>query len=316
MYRHPKFALGLLLLIFLFSIVTFNYFFQKKASTFDLSSAQNRFNLQFGLTSKDSRNFWDFLAGLNIPSAVSSGISFAVEGTSSAALAFASPIKGTMDVASHKVDFVGQMNSRIFSTDFSGTVFKFPDSLNLAIASQNLVPTASSCIDLPPEVSALISKESIAGLQYLGFFDPQKECVLIFNTGNFDIDSFVGILDENNEPLYKEETIENTRISLIKRAAIFQIGQWTFVSSSLESAKKVLEVQKREGQGVDFPMKELQKLDFALLFADNSQNPVPEELLASLFGSKNKIKDMAKRTKRLELTVSGENFWGSIEAKQ
>ncbi|MBI3342112.1 hypothetical protein HY024_03230 [Candidatus Curtissbacteria bacterium] len=313
MLRYPKYALGLLITAAVVLFLIISFFFTKKTnvSKFNLSSENNKFRLQFNISQKDQNNFAKFLENVSLPSNTEKGITFGLDATSSAILNFQTPIEGQLNLSATKITTTGNLNFPLVTKNISSESFLFPKNLSFAIAGPNLGASAATYLNLPPKVKATIEENSASGGQILAFFGQAVDGVYIFKTGNFDIESFK---DANPQGglVYKEETTENTKFSLINNLASFQVGDWTIMASSLENAKTMLAQQKDPKDSIYFPPQTGSTTPtIALLF----QNPVPEQLLSTIFGNKEKIPAFLANIQKIDFAAKNQSFNLTVTAR-
>src|SRR3990167_1432858 len=97
--RHFKIFLSLIALFLI--VVAFTLITNKpqKANTLNLTAQNNQFHLAFNFESQNQEAFLKFLQNLNLPPEAAEGLDFKLDATSSAKLAFASPINADYKVS-------------------------------------------------------------------------------------------------------------------------------------------------------------------------------------------------------------------------
>lgn len=313
MQRYPKLALGLLIIIAFAAFLTISLIFKKSASlsSFTLESKQNKLHLQFNLNKRDKENFAQFLEKLSLQANLEEGITFQMDATSSAMLAFSTPVTGPLNLQENKVTASGKLAHPISSDNQEGESFRFPKSLNFAIAGPNLISNAATYLDLPPQIKNTIEDNSANSLQILALFDKDAHGIFIFKTGNFDVESFKDL--PPSTLTYKEETSDSTKFSLVNNFVLFEIGEWTVISTSRDAAKAILAQQKNPEDSIYFPPQNNAVTPTAsLLFLNPRSNPAPENLLIKIFGTKEKIPTFLTNVARIDFSARGKDFSAAI----
>ena len=307
MLGRPKITLGLTLLAITFLLVVIASVPKKSSrSTFELTAQKNRFKFSFNISEKDTSNFQKLLEKLALPQSAAYGIEFELDSTPSAMLDFAAPIKGTQVVTSKSLEIKGEItNSAAAQTD-AFQRFSFPQDLNFALSAVGLQDAAKIYLDLPPDLAQSIAQNSAFGPQYLATFG--NSSIYIFKTGTFDITT----VKDSGEG-YKEEVLDSVNVYILTKVTAFEIGQWTYIASSLDAAKAVINTQKDPKNSIDFPNSE--KGNFALLFINSPNYPAPESLLIKIFGSKAKIPKSIEQISKIEFTLKDTTFSGLIDLK-
>lgn len=306
MVRRPKKALGLIIASIVFLLVVIAVSPKKSLlSTFKITASQNRFYVGFDISKKDSADFQKLLEKLSAPESISKGLEFELDSTPSAMLSFAVPVEGTLDPSPNSLIISGNLTRPETSETYVFQSFSFPQDLNFALSSANLQEAAKIYLDLPPEIAGSVAQNSAVGPQYLVVFP--NSSVYIFKTGTFDVASV------KNQREYKEETIDNIKVYLLAQVSIFEIGEWTYIASNLDAAKSVVSTQKDPENTINFP--NIEKGNFAMLFASSEKNPVSDDLLVKIFGSKDKVPNYMSKISKIEFTLKDTTFSGLIELK-
>lgn len=317
MLRYPKIALGLIIItvaaVFL-GLTSLKHLNQ--LSTFSLSSEQNKFNLKFNSSGQDKDNFSKVIQKLSLPSDTTKGLTFGLDSTSSAVLTFKTPIKGQFNATNSQITFSGELDQPIKLGEQYTEAFRFPRNLNFAYAAENISANAQKYLALPSIVAKDIKENAASAIQIIAFLGPENNWIYIFKTGNFDIESYKNQTAETKDLVVKEETIDGTKFSLLNNLAFFQIGEWTFASTSFDVAKSLFQHQKDPKDSIYFPQKgSSPPPSLAVLYQNSSTSPVPESLLIAIFGSKEKIPGFLLKAEKIEFTVNNKNFNGSLITK-
>src|SRR3989338_7219539 len=269
----------LLLVIFVISSK-----FTNAGTGLEITPIGNKFRLNFQIPKNDQENFSRTLSQLNLPQEVKEGVEFELDATSSAALAFASPINAKLNFKTKQVKIKGLTNSTS-PVLFLPESFKLPQSTKLAIFAPDIKNFLDSQVNIPPELTNLkIPKE---------------------------------------EEFYKREQIEESfETHLLKlpqktesqksTLSIFQLGQWIFIASSQEAARKFIQVQKFEKGAIEFPKSKQATL---VVLIKNPDIDTASSLGQILLSSKKDWLNIFSNIQELEFVLKGNVFSGLINLK-
>lgn len=311
MAKRPKIVLGLALLAFIFFFLWSKSLSSKSGliSTFQISSRQNKFNISFNLTNADKSRFENALAALKLPASLEKGASFELDSTSSAQLAYVSPVKGKMNFVPSGINFSGNPKRIAVPANLTFQTFNFPQNLNFAFSGTNLTNMAQDYLTLPANLADTITKDSSPDAQVVASFGQEPNTVYIFKTGNFDITSLKEMTSSGE---YKQETQDGVTLYILKNITAFEIGDFSFITSNLDSAKAIIAATK-DKKHVSFPTEK--EGIVSLLYLNTDKNPVPQSLLNKIFNSPKKVPTFLKNISRLTFHLKDKSFTGSIETK-
>src|SRR3989338_1134862 len=226
----------LLLVIFVISSK-----FTNAGTGLEITPIGNKFRLNFQIPKNDQENFSRTLSQLNLPQEVKEGVEFELDATSSAALAFASPINAKLNFKTKQVNF--------------------DDLSNLKI----------------PKEEEFYKREQIE-------------------------ESFETHL------LKLPQKTESQKSTL----SIFQLGQWIFIASSQEAARKFIQVQKFEKGAIEFPKSKQATL---VVLIKNPDIDTASSLGQILLSSKKDWLNIFSNIQELEFVLKGNVFSGLINLK-
>ena len=149
MANRPKMVLGLAI-FFIALFILFSKIFPgsvSPVSTFQITASKNQFDISFNLTKSDQPQFQKALEALQLPSSLQQGASFELDSTSSAKLAYVSPIKGQFNFSPKTVHFSGNTNRTAVVRNLSFQSFVLPQNLNFAISGTDLAKTAQNYLN-------------------------------------------------------------------------------------------------------------------------------------------------------------------------
>lgn len=308
MANHPKMVLGLAI-PFIVLFILFSKIFPgsvSSVSTFEIAAEKNQFDLSLNLTKSDKQQFQKALEALQLPSSLQKGASFELDSTSSAKLAYVAPVNGQFTFTANTVNFSGNIAHTTVPANLVFQSFSLPQNLNFAFSGANLTNMAQSYLNLPKDLADSITKDSSADAQIVASFGQEPNIVYIFKTGNFDVTSLKDLAGGEG---YKQESQDGITLYILKNITAFEIRDFSFMTSNLDSAKAVIAASKSKNH-ISFPA-EKQGIS-SLLYVNTGKNPVPENLLIKMFNSPKKIPTFLKNISRLTFTLKDKSFTGSI----
>ena len=298
----------------------------RNSSQITLTANQNKFKLNFNLTNQDLTKFSKVLDKLNLPQSVKDGIEFELDATSSAKLAFTAPIKANLNILPEKIIFQGEVD-KSFLSDQEAESIKIPASTNLVVFGNNVAEFVRSRLNLPDQFSDWFSKNLISAQgQYFIVFGPNSDFALVFKNPSIDIDGLKNIKDiRSNQSLYKEESIDNIKLYLLKLSesldekdltiVFFQEGDWTFFASSREAAQELIKIQKSQTPSINFPQKRTTGVSLIIIFRNNGENSIGENFSNFIFQEGNNLAKSIDRIKNFEFILKKDKFSGLINLK-
>ncbi len=320
----PKLILGLFLAaaILLFS---YPFFKQPPKATASIIYKENKFNLNFQIPNQDRQNYLQALAQLNLPQSTLSGVQFQLDSTSSAKLAFVSPVKVNLNLNNQNLDFWGRFDKPPQSTTFDQKLnLKIPNTAVLTIFAPDFKSFIKGRFLLPKNFSAWLDENlnSSTG-QYLIIFDNQPDFALVLKPSHA-ID-FSGLQSLNTADIegssYKEETQDNVTFHLLNipqtkekttTFTFFQMGDFAYLTSSLESAKVLRDSEKGNGSYVHSFNQKSGKIATALFFR-NADLEETTKAVNFLTGNDEKVTNIILKIKEAEFLQEDKNFSGYIK---
>lgn len=308
MANRPKILLGLAI----FFIVLFILFSKiipgsiSPVSTFQITAQKNQFDLSFNLAKGDKPQLENALATLKLPISIEKGISFELDSTSSARLAYVSPVNGKFNFFTNTLNFNGNIPRTAVANNVVFQSFNFPQNLNFAISGVNLTNMAQSYLNLPKNLTDSIVKNSSPDAQVVASFGQDPNIIYIFKTGNFDMTSLKDMAESGE---YKQETQDGVIMYILKNVTAFEIADFSYITSNLDAAKAVIAVSKNKDH-ITFPAEKEGVV--SLLFINTDKNPAPQSLLLKMFNTEKKIPTFLKNISRLNFDLKDKSFTGSI----
>lgn len=311
MAKRPKIVLGLAI-SFIFLFVLFTRIYPGRispVSTFQVTPHKNQFDLSFSLTKSDQPQFQKAQEALKLPSSIQKGATFELDSTSSAKLAYAAPIKGHFSFVAKTVNFSGNIEHAAVPANLVFQSFNLPQSLNFALTGASLTDMAQDYLALPENIADAVVSDSSPDAQVVASFGQEPNIVYIFKTGNFDI---TALKDLAGDEQYKQESQDGVTLYILKNVTAFEIGDFSYITSNLDSAKAVIAAIKNKNH-TRFPTEK--EGIVSLLYLNTDKNPVPQSLLTKIFNSPKKVPTFLKNISRLTFNLKDRSFTGSIETK-
>ncbi|OGD87976.1 hypothetical protein A3D81_00045 [Candidatus Curtissbacteria bacterium RIFCSPHIGHO2_02_FULL_40_17] len=306
----------LLLVIFVISSK-----FTNAGTGLEITPIGNKFRLNFQIPKNDQENFSRTLSQLNLPQEVKEGVEFELDATSSAALAFASPINAKLNFKTKQVKIKGLTNSTS-PVLFLPESFKLPQSTKLAIFAPDIKNFLDSQVNIPPELTSFINNLFSQRGQLLAFYN-DNDFLMITKANQVNFDDLSNLKIPKEEEFYKREQIEESfETHLLKlpqktesqksTLSIFQLGQWIFIASSQEAARKFIQVQKFEKGAIEFPKSKQATL---VVLIKNPDIDTASSLGQILLSSKKDWLNIFSNIQELEFVLKGNVFSGLINLK-
>ena len=291
-----------------------------RQSLLTIQASKNKFSLDFSLIPKDQEKASYIFEKLNLDPKTANNIEFELDSTSSAKLAFALPIAANFSFEENRVNLNGQISGLAPKETLQPkTQVKLPTAASLVLAGSNL----RNLIDQKYELSIqlkdwLNSNTENGGREYLAIFTKNPQFIFVSNKSQAEDLSSLGAIFEGQDEKYKQETQEDINFHLIKvgqdqleTLSIFQYENLLIISSSLESAKKFIAIQKGQEEHANFTKIMTNGLSYALVF-QNDQAEESTKALAFISSDVTKIQKFVEKIKSLELYIQGKDFNGSV----
>lgn len=292
-----------LLLIFAISF----YFWQKnQASYLQLLPQNNKFKLIFNINHSDEEKLSAIFQKLNIPQNITEDREFELDATSTAKLAFISPVTTKIILSPDKIQFSGQLTANpSVAAQKLHTNLKIPPTTTIAVFAPDFKSYLKEKLRFPAP-HQLWLEQNISSDQGQYFLvktqndnqsDQDLDFALIFKKSTpINFQEFAQISEDDQESAYKQEIIDDMQFHLLKfpmpednrqiTLTFFQIGQWFFMASSQESAKDLFNVQTAQASSVNFwPQIPKQPVSFAVLWQNSDKN-ISHNVLTFLTGQK------------------------------
>ena len=285
-------------------------------SQLQIKAHEDKFKVDFFLKGKDRAKAEEFLEKLLLPQSVLEGQEFELDSTSSAKLAFASPVVLNLKFKTDSISFSGTSHIPLYDANLpTPTGSKIPTTASIILYGQDFKPIITKEAHQTEFGAWLEDNLSSQNGQYLMLFDegfalkfkPQKPLDLVK----------LQEIKSPSEPLYKQETVTDTIVHLVKISseeqetwAIYQIGDWVLLASSFDIAKNVLALELGEAPYINFPKTD-QNVSLVIYFRDQEvANPNSLSLITT---NSQKLTKYLDNIKEALIVLDGEKISGSID---
>lgn len=252
----PKLILGLfpVFLIVLISLIFLITRTNLPRSKITISAFQNKFKADFQIVQKDVEITKQVVERLTLPISILEGIEFELDSTSSAKLAFVTPISASLNYHKDKIQILGQTTSGLILPQLVPPSLKLPLSTTVAIFAPDttgLIPK-KTLIAKDFEIWMQENLKGEPGQYFMIFGNKPDFAVAIRAQHPADFTKLAQIKSEDLDLSYKQETNENVTFHLLRQPqneneeltfTFFEKGEWLFMTSSPESARELLNVQ-------------------------------------------------------------------------
>lgn len=322
-----KIILGSLFALILIS--TFLFFLVHKTrvlpqSTFEISFQNNKFNFSSNLLTSDKKNIENFLNKLGVAQNISKGFSFELDSTSSAKLAFSSPINGGINITDSKLEFNGTTSHQLIDGQFTPKNFKIPQSVQIQAFGANLHSFVFSRLNISPDLNNWVDQNfKKDSPEYLLIFD-NADIALLWPNPKTDFTSLKEINLTGDS--YKEEIQDDITYYLYKlpkdkydqqiSLSMFNIGDFSALVTNQSSAKEIVRAIKTQESSQNFT-DDTSPTSFYIKY-ENTDHNLDVNLKPVLFGDKNlsdpkeKIFQTVSKLTEFKLTLKENSFSGLI----
>ena len=310
--------------MFLISLTFIAYSLQNlrnKVSTAQISSGINNFKISFNILSEDREQFEKSLEKLSFPSSIEEGVSFELDATSQAQLAFVAPVTAEISFSNNSISFSGILNRPYTLSTLSSHQLKLPSSTNVAIAGSNLAQFAYTELEFPQRLLDWIESNITPSTnQY--FFNIQPDANIYSFLSSTPIEGLKSL--EGKEISYIEESTEDTKIIYLtyqdpqtlqeKTISIAKAGDLVFMTSSGETIKELISFQKSPLDEIDFPNFSNKQISYAI-YARNNSDQFASILRSLIVKSQPQTLEFVKNIESFYLALSKKSFSALIVIK-
>lgn len=253
---NPESALGAILILLITAGATFLFLNNNQidqSSSLTLDSEQNKFRLALNLKEEDKQTFQEFvnnLVGLTYPS---EDFVFTLDSTSSASLAFKTPIKADVEIEEKSIKLSGSLNSALSLLKPNFEQPKIPSASELVIVGEDLSSFFYDRLNLSEN-----SKEQLEQLiepeegTYFTSFNSGKSFALFFKQ-DIDLENITSSdlkfestqsASQENIKIYQAKLPSSKQDVLEVKPVLFKKESYKVIASSIETANLILESDK------------------------------------------------------------------------
>lgn len=315
----------LLAIALLFTFYLFKKDFPK--SSVLITGRENRFVVDFNLRETDQKYLVELLANLQIPQSIADGFSFELDSTSSASLAYISPIKLNPKIKDKSITFSGQILRPLLSRELSVQKIKIPNDYALATFAPNVLDFVLRRNSYPEHLADWIGTNfNIETGQYLIVSREEANFAVISKNNDPDLNSLKNVyLEKNLETQVREETQNDTILLLVnleneagsetKTIVFFKLDGMLAFASSRETAREIIEAQK-SNNSVFFPSNNVsQNSTFILHFNNSGESTLSDSFKNYLFEDARNIANTLDKISEINFSLKGEEISGLIILK-
>lgn len=294
---------------------------QKPQSKFTIVPQENNFRLAFDIAKKDEGALTRFLEKLNLPQSTIQGVTFQLDSTSSAKLAFASPIKTNVTFSQNSLSFQGNLQRDLKGYDFAFENIKIPKSTKIAVLSMDFKNFLDKNLSPPQEFRNWLDKnvKSENG-SYFVISGENDDFALVFKNPSLDLEGLKNLKDPEGQPISKEDEVEGASFNLVKTQlqngdektlSIFSKNGWNLITSSSGSAKDFLQAFD-SNDSIDFPdLSKREKVSYVVYYFGSSQPGV----IAAYFANTDSFEKTLEKIESFKFILSTSSFSGLINLK-
>lgn len=297
---------------------------KRSASQIILTAHQNKFNINFQISSRDKVQATIFLEKANLPQNILEGVQFTLDATSAARLAHITPVTAHLNFTKERLNFQGKATAALTNTTITPIAnFQIPASTNLAIFA--------------PDFTSLIKKKFVMPKDFQTWLDQNLasdsgQYLIIFGT-----DDFALVTKPSNPPdfahltaqsttgeFYKQEITANLNFHLVKlpqgdkkeiTLTFFEQGPLLFMTSSRKIAQELADVQKGISPTINFWPQGQTPVSAALLW-QSPKSSSSQDLLWLLVGDDTRLASALAKIPQARLTIADQEFWGYFDFSQ
>lgn len=315
--------------VFTAAAIILTFFLLKKdllKSSISITGNENKFFVNLNLKSSDQKNFEKLLANLEIPKNILDSFSFELDSTSSASLAYITPIKLNPKIKDKSISFSGQISRSPFSRELSAQKIKIPKDYTLATLAPNVLDFVLKRNSYPEHLAAWIetnfNKETG---QYLIILRGGSDFVALSQNIDSDLEGLKNVYVEKNlEAQIKEETQNDTSMLLInlengidkgpKTIALFKLDDEIVLASSREAALRIIEAQK-SSNFVEFPKEKINQDSTFILRINSAGESQNSDIASYFFKDTENISKSLDKISEINLALKGKEISGLIILK-
>lgn len=311
----PKVLLGIALL--LTAILIFLIQNLQKTTQIKIEAYQDYFKVAFDIPKKDQGKVQKSTEALNLPQNILEGFEFELDSTSSARLAFATPITINLNFKTEEVNFSGEMAvSQPINLKINPSL-KIPQNTNIGFYAQNFNKFILILLENPELVKWYEQNFTNPG-QYLISFGQNSYVIVSTKSEPASFHELQQLSTEVNDQSYKQESFnlasgKTVDLHILKLPTFFQLGENLYFASSPQTAKDFINAQIGNAPAVTFWDTNLKGVSFAAFW--QRQETSSQEDLKQVLGGAQNIAKYLTNIERASVIQNGDKFEGTIKFK-
>lgn len=297
----------------------------QKGSSFLLEYFENKFKLTFQIDKNDEAELNSFLENLALDWDINQGLVFELDSTSSAKLAFQTPLLINLDINGKKSQFSAELNQPIFKEKIEASQLEIPDNTEFALFAPDLSEFAVSKLEVDDEIKKILTDKVKSQLgQYFLSFDSAKNFALYFKNPidlgqmtEIPLESTNQVTSNENQSvkIYQMKFPSNDNINNEVTPVFFEQNGYKVLASSSETASMLLAEHKTR-----FP-KEESGTTFELFLKPND-NFSPKDFSKNMLkngisnvNANEKFNESLSQIKEVSFSLKGTTFSGLIRTE-
>lgn len=291
---------------------------QKSPNVITLTSVQNKFKVEFAIAENQMADAAHILEKLGLAQNFLRGFEFELDSTSSAKLAFASPITTQVKFTGNTVLAKGKTKKSLASDHQVNTGLKIPKDTQIGVFTKDFNKIVYQYLETE-KLRQWFAKNAASYGQHLIIFGRENFAIIIPKSDSLDLNSLVEAIPSEGER-YKQEIFEvgGTSIGLhsIKLApgrqhqllTIFELGDFLYLTTSPAAARDLINSQLGNAPSVNFATKPKTASFFAFFTrVEGAEIPQVDVVFPS------QLAKYLESVKKANLEVTGEDFSGYLE---
>lgn len=311
----PKILLGIALALLVVLLVQIKN--PQKSSQIRIEAFQDHFKVAFDITKTDQQKAQKTLEILNLPQHLLTGFEFELDSTSSAKLAFASPITINLDFENTKVNFAGQMTVTSPINLTANSNLKIPKNAKIGIFTQDFKKFAQKILQ-DPKLIEWYNQNFAPNAQYLIIFG-QKEFIVVASRTDPVSFSDLESLDTGLDQAYKVESFDLAGVKTVdlhilkSQSTFFQLAENLYFANSPQTAKDFINAQIGNAPAITFTNSNLGDVSFVAFWQQQESSSAQD--LDLILGTGHNIEKYLTNIERFELIQKNDKFESTIRFK-
>lgn len=231
MKQTPKILLGVCASLILASLLFLIFSKAKfpRDNLLLLTAEKNKFKVAFQVNKQNVNELESALAALNLPINAKDGVEFELDSTTSAKLAFLTPVKTSLNFSAHRLSLEGTLDYTLGSANIKPEPIKLPTNTTFAAFANDLSTFAKKQSNLQPETQKWLDENlNIASGHYLIIFKDSNFALFFKNEGI----NFGSLQELTGNDSRKIHLLESNLL-------LFQIEPWNIITSSQETGNSI-----------------------------------------------------------------------------